>query len=152
VIKKLFKVLLGVFLSLVLIVVLFYIGMPVYFYLKQDPKKLYSAIDTTNKIVVTRNNVDTRIIYHSDNIFDIRSFKRSLHVEKQIEYSFPACRGELGISLYKDGQRTARIAYLQNSHIRVDDMPDVGYIAITSDDSLKKWFFDRNISVVQNQQ
>jgi len=117
---------------------------PVYIYLKTDPQKLYSTIDKANKIVITKNNVDSQIIYTSTNIKDIKSFKQNLYLKKSIEWSFPACRGSLGINLYHDNQRIARIGYLTDSHIRE---ASVDYIAIEHKDRLEKWFSDRNISI-----
>ena len=146
-IKKIFKILFAILLSIIILIAFFNILVPIYFYLKKDIKKLYLAIDNANKIIVTRYNDDDKMIYYSDNNFDIKSFRKSLKVEKNIEYSFPACRGELGINLYKDKKRIARIAYLSNNHIRVDDIEEVGYISITDNKLLEKWFHDRNISI-----
>ena len=144
-IKKNFQFLLLALLSLVFLAV---VVPTFYFYFKQDPEKLYAAIDNSNKIVITKVTPPTGPleIFESNNIVDIQSFKQSLKLEKNIEFSHSSCRGYLFIDLFNNDNHIARIAYLHDS-IRVDDITDVGTLSITDEDLLNHWFSERNITI-----
>jgi len=142
-IKKTFKIVLVLFSSIILVGIVLSLAVPIYIYFTIKPEELYSLIENTNKIVITKKNIDKNVIYTSTNIEDIQSFKASLNLEKKIEWSISSCRGVLGINLYNNEQRISRIAYLTNSHIRDEK---VGYITIQNKKVIEKWFHDRNIS------
>ncbi|SFV70367.1 hypothetical protein MNB_SV-13-1966 [hydrothermal vent metagenome] len=124
-----------------------YILPPLYFYLEKNPENFYSIIDKSDRIVITYKNIDKEILYESQNIEEIQSFKSVLHFDKQVEFFLPSCRGKVGISFYSKDKRLVRMAYLSNSHVRINGIRELGYIGIKHNDLLEEWFSDRNITM-----
>jgi len=137
--KRFLKMLLSIVAGIVALFAVTLLSVSGYLYLKQDPSKLYGAISRADRIVLTRHNNDARPFFTSEDPAVIRSLSKVLKVQKKMLFRFPTCQGNVGINLYRNGRKTAAIAWLPNGDIREDMIDGVGYLPVTDRAALARW-------------